>query len=148
LLLRWSADAKSRNDARRLAGAVSVAPVENLAFIKNNRVLQSVRPDVGNECIELRALHQREEVRERMKLDSVGGCVIWRGEKPSSFVSTSALAFGRRNRRRGRTVCAHAALSPPCSFGSELRNARRSSAVTMVRRPIFLATSLRARMLA
>src|SRR5262245_26413761 len=49
------------------AGAITIAPVEDHAVEHDDRLDESVRLDVGDERVELLALHQREDVGERVK---------------------------------------------------------------------------------
>jgi hypothetical protein len=53
-------------DPRLKASSVSVAPVEHLVFVEDDWHAQAVRPDVGDERLELLALHQREHAGERV----------------------------------------------------------------------------------
>src|SRR5215471_2670873 len=66
-------------DAGYETRAIPVAPVEDHAFMEVDWLAAAVRLDVGDERLELSALHQREDVRERMKLERLicaGGCFI------------------------------------------------------------------------
>ena len=60
-----------RFDSGLNAGAITVAPVENLALEKSYRLALSVGADAGNKLIELGALNKSENVSERVKF-SIG----------------------------------------------------------------------------
>jgi hypothetical protein len=60
-------------NANLQAGAVAVAPIEDHALIKRDRLLQAVRLDVGDQRVELGAFHQREHGGDRVGFEgSVG----------------------------------------------------------------------------
>src|SRR5262249_3324184 len=56
-------------DAGSQAGAIAVAPVEDLIFIEVDFLVAAVRLDVGDERVELLALHQWKDVGERVELE-------------------------------------------------------------------------------
>jgi hypothetical protein len=49
------------------AGPVTVATVQNLVLVQGDGIAQAVHPNVGYESAEGVAIHQREDVRERVK---------------------------------------------------------------------------------
>src|SRR6516165_12256501 len=58
---------RGEGEARRRKGAVTVAPIQDHLFIEDDGHAQAVRLDVGDEPVELLALHQGEDVGEGMK---------------------------------------------------------------------------------
>jgi hypothetical protein len=62
-----------RDSARRNAsgetGSIRVSTVENLAVEQHYVFALTIRADVGDKIIELRALHQREHIRQGMKVE-------------------------------------------------------------------------------
>src|SRR5262249_24548794 len=104
---------------------------EDHPLVQDDVLWQSLRLDVGDERVELLALHQREDVRERMKLDGVVGNVIFGSDLAGELINIPALALGCRHRGEGRSFAAHYAAVPSIS------STRRSQAVgTFFSRPI------------
>src|SRR5262245_16082662 len=56
-------------DAGLAAGAIPIAAVEDFVLEDGDGLAQAVRLDVGDQLVELGALHQREDVGERVKLE-------------------------------------------------------------------------------
>src|SRR6516165_11849922 len=99
-----------RRYSRRQARTISVAPVEDFVFVENDRLEQPGRLDVGDERVELRALHQREDVRERVELEFLirgGRLRIFGSDRAPKLINLPGLALGRR-RGEARSVGAHA----------------------------------------
>src|SRR6516164_6545023 len=63
----FAAGTFNTSDCRR---PVTIPTIENLALIQPDRIVDAMGLDVGDELVELGALDQREDVRERMKLDA------------------------------------------------------------------------------
>src|SRR5262249_28108931 len=60
---------KRRLNACRFARPITIAAVEDLAFVDDNRLMQSMLADIGHEFVKLSALDQRKDVSERMKFE-------------------------------------------------------------------------------
>jgi hypothetical protein len=92
------------------AGTIAVTPVEDFAFVQEDRIVKPVLLDVGDERVELGALHQREEIGERVKLDrllagarfGIGKGVL--SSLPSAAIASSGVrvCVGHRSRCRPR----------------------------------------------
>src|SRR5262249_33738733 len=103
------------------------ATVEDHSIICDDWLAQAVRLDVGDERVELLALHQREDVGERMKLEAIAvvgrrgyirhclwlsaGVALQRG--PAFSLPSAGL-----NDRKGYYRPSSAVLGMDCSSGS------------------------------
>ena len=63
-----NATARGATPAAR-QGSIPVSTVENLAVEQHYVFALTIRADVGDKIIELRALHQREHIRQGMKVE-------------------------------------------------------------------------------
>jgi hypothetical protein len=83
-------------DTSHIARAIPVAPVKDHPVVDDDWLAQPVRLDVGNERVELLALHQGEDVSERMKLEAIAavGCRGYIRHIRSSFFARYALQLG------------------------------------------------------
>jgi hypothetical protein len=48
---------------------IAIAPIEYFPLIEHDRLAQAVGLDVGDQSVELPALHQREDVGERVEFE-------------------------------------------------------------------------------
>jgi len=69
-------------DARRHAGAIAVAAVENLVLENGDRFVQAVRLDIGDKLVEVGTVDQREDVGERVKFERAHRIIPHRNQKP------------------------------------------------------------------
>src|SRR5262245_19347643 len=94
-------------DAQSLQCTIAIATVKYLAPVEHDWFVHPVRLDVGNQRVELRALHQREHVRERVERNLLQfGRIRARAGRPSYKPSVSlqaAVTSGGLRRIRHRT---------------------------------------------
>jgi hypothetical protein len=80
---------------RNPGGVIAIPPIEDLPLIDRDWLVLAVPLDVLDQGVELLALHQREDVGERMKLErGVGGHddALRRSEASSRLARASSLA--------------------------------------------------------
>ena len=85
--------ARRTRNARHGGGAVAVAAVEDLLLVDPDRLAHAVGAHVGDQLVEVRALEQREQVGERMKLQRLQFELV-------RFSFAASLPASTRNRGR------------------------------------------------
>src|SRR5262249_30611799 len=100
-----------RRETDLAAGAVSVATVEDHPLVENDRLALAVGLDVGDEFYELRTLHQRKHVRQRMEREFLipDGEVSILGNDLACRWITFPKALDGRHRRGLHVFMGHAA---------------------------------------
>src|SRR5262249_2980770 len=104
-------------DARRETGAITVAPIEDHPLIELDALAQTVRLDIGDKRVELLALHQREDVRERVEFELLLASHYAASPSRLARARWMALSLLRHNRRPARC----AGPSPAQSAGAMLK---------------------------
>ena len=78
LIVRGFGVVEDRRDAKLNTSAVTVAAIEDLTVIQDDRLPLSILPDVFGECAEVIAIEEREYVCKGVKLicHSISPCVL------------------------------------------------------------------------